>query len=68
MSEERVPVDVFEIRYRCDKCDDGFMCIREDQKIIVNPEKMLHVCSNCGHESFFSERYPDWEFVIKRKY
>lgn len=68
MPEERVPADVFEIRYRCDECGEGFMQIRDDQKKIINPGEMLHVCSNCGYERVFSERYPDYEFVVKRKY
>lgn len=59
MAEERYKVTPVGIRYKCDKCNNGYMEVVPNAPVYcTNPLQYLHKCNKCGNEERFTIKYP----------
>ena len=54
MKEEALALMKF-IRYKCDKCNEGYMKYADS---VEYSHPILHKCDRCGHEELFDQFYP----------
>ncbi len=64
MSEERIPVTPYQVKYRCEKCGVGFMR-GTGESYMSDPPLYPHICDapNCSHMQTFKRTYPGVVFV-----
>lgn len=59
--EEREEVKPVIVRYKCSKCNEGYMQ-RTDTVLTSNPPQFPHTCSKCGYNEIFLIMYPHLEY------
>jgi len=64
--EQRIKLDVTEVRYKCDKCSNGYMKINEIEGSYYNEIQgytIAHICDECGGRIILNKQYPYKEYT-----
>lgn len=61
--EEKTQVNTYEVKYKCNKCNEGYM-IPSGFVYTTNPPKFQHICDNpnCGNIVTLDKAYPYIEY------
>jgi len=60
--EESIEVKVFEIKYKCDECNDGYLILNNDCTLLTHPAQYPHKCDKCGSTKHFTIVYPYYKY------